>query len=109
MSRTVEEFEPLPSNLWGQIIEGVTYRRMLLGHRQGRIWIINPAWTSQKCHQCGKMGIRVRKGNTTEEVKGGEYFYCESCNLSIHADVNAARNILEVQQIEPSVIPGRPS
>ncbi|MDF1537902.1 MAG: transposase [Candidatus Thorarchaeota archaeon] len=99
----------LSTNLWGLMIDGVTYRRMILGHKRGGVWTVNPAWTSQKCHKCGEVGVRVEKTDSTEETKGGEYFYCESCGLSIHADVNAARNILEVQQSKPSAVSGRTS
>ncbi|MHA2016225.1 MAG: zinc ribbon domain-containing protein, partial [Candidatus Thorarchaeota archaeon] len=39
------------------------------------------------------------------ERVGGEYFYCPHCGSELHADVNAARNIIEVQQ--PSTVAGR--
>ena len=97
----------LSTNLWGRIVAGVMYRRKFLGHKEGGILMVNPAWTSQKCHQCGEMGIRVERSDTRKELQGGEYFYCQSCGLSIHADINAARNILEGQKAMPSAISGR--
>ncbi|MHA2145110.1 MAG: zinc ribbon domain-containing protein [Candidatus Thorarchaeota archaeon] len=48
---------------------------------------INPRYTSQTCHQCGEKGNR----------KGGEHFYCSHGTEHFHADVNAARNIIHVQ------------
>ncbi len=96
----------LSTNLWGKIIEGVRYRRLALGHKYGGVWTVNPAWTSQKCSACGERGVRVRDGDSIEEERGGEYFYCPSCEFRLHADVNAARNILKIQ-IEPSAVLGR--
>ena len=95
----------LSTNLWGQIIEGVKYRRAALGHRYGGVWTVSPAWTSQKCSACGERGLRVKDSGSTEEEKGGEYFYCPSCEFRLHADVNAARNILKIQK-RPTAIGG---
>ena len=98
----------LSTNLWGIMIEGVRYRREALGHRKGGIWLVNPAWTSQICHVCGEKGVRVEDETSTEERKGGEYFHCSECDEHFHADVNAARNIMHVQQHnKPSAVPGR--
>ncbi|MGQ4912566.1 MAG: zinc ribbon domain-containing protein, partial [Candidatus Thorarchaeota archaeon] len=60
---------------------------------------------SQTCHVCGERGIRVESEGSTEEKRGGEYFYCESCGVHLHADVNAARNIMYVQR--PTAVGGR--
>lgn len=97
----------LSTNLWGQMIEGVRYRRSSLGHRNGGIRMVNPAWTSQTCHICGEMGVRVENVTSIMERKGGEYFHCSQCETHFHADVNAARNIMDVTQPKPSVVPGR--
>jgi transposase len=98
----------LSSNLWGKMIDGVRYRREALGHRNGGIWLVSPTWTSQTCHICGKKGIRVGDENSTDEQKGGEYFYCSRCDEHFHADINAARNIMDVQRpIQPTVVGGR--
>jgi len=96
----------LSTNLWGLIIEGITYRRQAMGHRRGGIWLVNPAWTSQTCSQCGERGVRVKSPTDTEEAKGGEHFFCPQCQARIHADVNAARNIIKIK-LEPSAVPGR--
>ena len=97
----------LSANLWGMMIEGVRYRREALGHKQGGIWLVNPAWTSQTCHVCGEQGIRVEDETSTTEKTGGEYFHCPRCDEHFHADVNAARNIMYVQQPMPSAVSGR--
>jgi len=95
----------LSTNLWGKMIEGVRYRREALGHRNGGIWRVNPAWTSQTCHVCGERGVRVEDETSTTERMGGEYFYCSKCDEHFHADVNAARNIMDVQK--PTAVGGR--
>jgi hypothetical protein len=96
----------LSTNLWGKMIEGVRYRREMLGHRAGGIRMVNPAWTSHICHMCGERGVRVENKTSTTERKGGEYFHCSKCNEHYHADVNAARNIIHVTQPKPSAVPG---
>ncbi len=95
----------LSTNLWSKMIEGVRYRREALGHRNGGIWLVNPAWTSQTCHVCGERGVRVENENSTTEKNGGEYFYCSECSEHHHADVNAARNIMQVEK--PTAVGGR--
>jgi len=99
----------LSTNLWGMMIDGVRYRRESMGHKNGGIWLVNPAWTSQTCHVCGTHGRRVDTEDSIIEVKGGEYFHCLKCNQHYHADVNAARNIMQIKQSKPSVVPGRTS
>ncbi|MHA1286974.1 MAG: zinc ribbon domain-containing protein [Candidatus Thorarchaeota archaeon] len=42
---------------------------------------------------------------STTERKGGEYFNCSKCKEHFHADINAARNIIHVQ--DSSAVPGR--
>jgi hypothetical protein len=95
----------LSTNLWGKIIDTVRYMRESLGHSPYSVWTVNPAYTSQTCHVCGQKGIRVDGCRSKVEQKGGEYFYCPSCDSHIHADINAARNIIHVQS--PSAVPGR--
>jgi len=46
---------------------------------------VEPAYTSQTCHQCGY----VSRSN-----RHGESFRCVECNHTANADINAARNIL---------------
>ena len=95
----------LSTNLWGQIIEGVRYRRAALGHRYGGVWTVSPAWTSQKCSTCGERGLRVKEPDSTEEERGGEFFYCPKCESRLHADMNAARNILKFK-VKPTAVGG---
>ncbi|MHA1959359.1 MAG: zinc ribbon domain-containing protein [Candidatus Thorarchaeota archaeon] len=68
--------------------------------------MVNPAMSSQKCSACGERGVRVKARGSTKEERGGKYFYCFSCNAQLHADVNAARNIMKIQ-IRPSAVSGR--
>ena len=95
----------LSSNLWGKIIDTVRYMRESLGHSKYSVWTVNPRYTSQTCHQCGERGVRVADETSTTERKGGEYFYCKKCEEHFHADINAARNIIHVQ--DSIVVPGR--
>lgn len=44
--------------------------------------VINPAYTSQTCHQCMQIGTRV-----------GDSFRCSHCGYAGHADYNGACNI----------------
>jgi len=95
----------LSSNMWGKIIDTVRYMRESLGHSKYSVWTVNPRYTSQTCHVCGERGVRVEDETSTTERKGGEYFYCSKCDEHFHADINAARNIIHVQ--DSSVVPGR--
>jgi IS605 OrfB family transposase len=49
-----------------------------------RITYIEPAYTSQRCNQCGW----VQKVN-----RSGEKFKCKACGFELDADLNAAKNI----------------
>ena len=68
-------------SLWSffQLQEFVRYKAATKGIKFERI---NPAYTSQTCSLCGKRGARDR-----------ETFVCTTCDVSLDADVNAARNI----------------
>ncbi len=46
---------------------------------------VNPAYTSLMCSACGFPDAANRRG---------DFFRCKACGFSLHADVNAARNIL---------------
>jgi len=50
------------------------------------VLFVSPKYTSQRCSRCG----HVAKGNRI-----GSEFSCKQCGFSIHADLNAARNISE--------------
>lgn len=63
---------------------------VLLGHklaeRGGRLVLVNPSFTSQRCAACGHIDAANRKSQAG--------FSCQSCGHSEHADLNAAQNIL---------------
>jgi putative transposase len=67
---------------WGQLRRLTAYKAE---RRGGRVILVNPSGTSQKCSGCGEM---VPKG--LEE----RMHSCPNCNLVLDRDVNAARNIL---------------
>ena len=46
---------------------------------------VNPAYTSKQCSGCGLIADKQRKGSS---------FQCLHCGKTLHADVNAARNII---------------
>ena len=63
---------------WGRL-------RWMLDYKACRVEKVNPAYTSQRCHQCG---------HVAEESRRGERFKCVSCGYAGNADINAAFNIL---------------
>ncbi len=64
---------------WGLLV------RRLEDKAPGRVEKINPAYTSQRCSACGHLAAESRKSQAL--------FACVACNLTLNADVNAARNI----------------
>ncbi len=50
------------------------------------VLFVNPKHTSQRCSRCG----HVAKAN-----RNGPKFLCKRCGFTIHADLNAARNLSE--------------
>ena len=59
--------------------------RWMLDYKAHRVEKVNPAYTSQRCHQCG---------HVAEENRRKERFKCVSCGYAGNADINAAFNIL---------------
>lgn len=51
-----------------------------------QVVLVNPAYTSQMCNQCGHVDAKNRKSQAV--------FVCTACKHRDHADVNAAKNIL---------------
>ena len=67
-----------------------TCRRLyniLLSDSGGRVILVNPSGTSQKCSRCGEM---VSK-SLSERVH-----QCLKCGLTLDRDINVAKNILKV-------------
>jgi putative transposase len=65
---------------WGKFISILTGKAEEAGRQ---VIQVNPRNTSQTHWRCGRRGCRV-----------SVLFWCPSCLMSEHADVNAARNIL---------------
>lgn len=57
-----------------------------LTERGGYLATVNPAYTSQTCSACGSIDSRSRKNQAV--------FSCRTCGFDIHADTNAAINVL---------------
>jgi putative transposase len=64
---------------WGRLV------RRLEDKASGRVEKINPAYTSQTCSSCGHRDPESRESQSR--------FRCRACGQTLHADVNAARNI----------------
>ncbi len=64
---------------WGKIAIYLEYKAA------GRVEKVSPAYTSQRCAECGTVDANSRKSQAL--------FACTSCGCSCNADVNAARNI----------------
>jgi putative transposase len=69
---------------WGfhQLRSFLQYKAHLAGVS---VVVVHPQHTSQSCSACG----HVAKGNRKDQ----ETFRCQLCGYSLHADLNAARNI----------------
>lgn len=67
---------------WNQFRQFLTYKAAEAGRKLG---LVNPAYTTQDCHQCGYR----------EEKKLSERTHCCSrCGYKVTRDLNAAQNIL---------------
>ncbi len=64
-----------------QLEQFIEYKAQEMGKT---VIYVNPKYTSQRCSSCGYMDKNNRKGSI---------FHCLNCNLELHADLNAARNI----------------
>jgi len=70
----------IPASGWGMLA------KRLEDKAPGRMVRVDPAYTSQTCHRCGRVDANSRKSHAD--------FACTSCGHREHADVNAARNIV---------------
>ena len=68
----------------GSIRDKVKYKAEWLGKN---IVFVNPAYTSQKCNQCGYVDSKNRVSQ--------HEFHCVNCGHEDNADLNAAKNIKE--------------
>jgi len=59
--------------------------RRLQDKARGRVEKVDPAYTSQRCSECGHVAEDSRESQAL--------FRCTACGYTEHADVNAARNI----------------
>lgn len=57
-------------------------------HRRSRFTSVNPSYTSQSCNQCG----HTNRANRSKQ----DSFCCVECGHTDHADINAAKNILDL-------------
>ena len=80
--RSKELNRRLFSFTFGRLLRYIIYKGKLKGLR---IFLINPAYTSQKCSKCG----HIHKNNRVSQGS----FVCQKCGFSLNADINAARNI----------------
>ena len=80
---------------WGKLRVMTAYKAE---RRGGRVILVNPDGTSQKCSGCGG---RVPK-SLSERVHE-----CMKCGLTIDRDINAARNILKLG-LERSLVETEP-
>jgi putative transposase len=68
---------------WAEFRRQLEYKTAAVG---GRVVAIDPAFTSQRCSECG----HVDKGNRRTQSA----FICLACGHAENADMNAAKNIL---------------
>lgn len=75
-----------------QIASCLEYKALLHGNR---VVYVDPAYTSQRCHECGYTARENRESQS--------FFSCKNCGHVRHADINAACNI---RSIYMSVVEG---
>ena len=60
------------------------------------LYVINPKYTSQACHEC-RLAAR--------QSRNGVRFRCISCGMEFHADMNAAINVQNRGRLEMEPFP----
>jgi putative transposase len=69
---------------WGEFARQLEYKAQAVG---GAVVYVNPAYSSQGCNVCG----HVDKANRKTQAS----FLCMACGHAEHADIHAAKNILQ--------------
>jgi putative transposase len=75
---------------WGAFAGLLTYK---LKERGGTLVLVDPAYTSQTCSECGTIDKESRESQAV--------FRCRHCGHEAHADVNAALNVLRLGSTQP--------
>ena len=85
---------------WGRLVEQLRYKTAALG---GAVVEVPAAYSSQTCHGCGHVDAESRKAQAV--------FECVGCGLCEHADLNAAKVLLQrfERRANRSVLPGEAS
>jgi putative transposase len=76
---------------WGRLIEMLKYKLAWTG---GFVAAVPAAYSSQTCHACGHVDAKSRK---TQSV-----FECVKCGIREHADLNAAKVLLQRFETGPN-------
>jgi putative transposase len=74
---------------WGRFVRMLCYKEEESG---GRVVLVNPYGTSQRCSGCGEKVVKSLSDRVHE---------CPYCGLVLDRDLNAARNILEIGRGPP--------
>jgi putative transposase len=83
---------------WGGFETILAYK---LSDRGGKLVTVDPAYTSQTCSACGAIDSKSRESQAR--------FCCRQCGFAIHADQNAAVNILRRNTASMCMEDGRQS
>jgi len=67
---------------WGSLITKIKYKAEM---HNVIVREINPAYSSQRCHECGHISKNNRQSQSD--------FHCENCHHTTNADLNASLNI----------------
>ena len=83
--KMVEKFSLAKSLMdvsWNQFRQILTYKAEEAGRKLG---LVNPAYTSQRCYQCGHIENKMLSEGTLR---------CSKCGYTVSGDLNATQNIL---------------
>jgi len=72
---------------WNSLLQKLKYKSEM---KNRLIRELNPAYSSQRCNQCGSISKNNRKSQSD--------FSCENCGYTTNADLNAADNLLDYQK-----------